>query len=160
VRGEDDITAAMRRHGDTVWRVCLLRMGSRADAQDAFQETFYSYATHDGVRFADEEHRKAWLVKVATNRCIDMLRVRSRVEPLDEGLELADPASLESTACAETKRVSEALAGLPANQRQAVYLTICEGYAPRDVAQMMGAPVKTVYSWIDRGKKHLKEALS
>ena len=67
----------MTEHGDAVWRVCLMRLGSRADAQDAFQETFLKFATHDDVAFQSAEHERAWLLRVASNHCVDMMRSRS-----------------------------------------------------------------------------------
>ena len=84
----------MAEHGNAVWRVCLMRMGSRADAQDAFQETFLKYATHAEVVFQTSEHERAWLLRVASNHCVDMLRSRSHAtESFDELGE--QPASLE-----------------------------------------------------------------
>lgn len=43
--------------------------------------------------------------------------------------------------------------------RTPVYLALYEGYTAPEIAEMLGAPVNTVYSWIARGKKTLKEAL-
>ena len=55
--------------------------------------------------------------------------------------------------------MGEALDRLPGDQRQALYLTACEGYRANEVAKMMGVPVNTVYSWVARGKKQLRKAL-
>ena len=55
--------------------------------------------------------------------------------------------------------MGEALDRLPGDQRQALYLTVCEGYRANEVAKMMGVPVNTVYSWVARGKKQLRGAL-
>lgn len=160
MRTEDDILNAMNLHGNTVWRICLLRMGSSSDAQDAFQETFCSYATHDRQEFQNDEHLKAWLIKVASNRCVDLMRKRRQTEPLDEALDIATPCEFDDDVPEPYDRVNEAMAHLPAHQRQAVYLTVCEGYSASEVAQMMDVPVNTVYSWIARGKQRLKETLS
>ncbi len=163
MRNDSDIESAMREHGDAVWRVCAMRMGSRADAQDAFQETFLSYATHDGVAFNGEDHRRAWLIRVATNRCIDMLRAAKPHDEFDDGVE--PPAALVSTEPSEQPEsalweVSEALRRLPPDQAQALYLTVCEGYSAVEAAEIMDVPVNTLYSWVARGKEHLREALS
>lgn len=144
-----------------MWRVCLLRMGQRADAQDAFQETFLAFAEHDEVAFADEGHERAWLIRVATNRCLDVLRSSAHATAsIDDSW--AETPSLEPSDHPDEAlwEVTEALGRLPADQREAVYLTVCEGYPATEVAEMMGAPVNTVYSWIARGKKTLREALS
>ena len=44
--------------------------------------------------------------------------------------------------------------------RTPVYLALYEGYTAPEIASMLDVPVNTVYSWIARGKKTLKEALS
>ena len=74
MRSAKDIERAMTAHADAVWRACALHCASQADVQDAFQETFIKYAQADGTMFADDEHRKAWLLRVAINQCKDMLR--------------------------------------------------------------------------------------
>ena len=150
----------MAEHGDAVWRVCLMRLGSRADAQDAFQETFLKYATHDEAAFQSAEHERAWLLRVASNHCVDVLRSRSHtVESLDELDERPAPLELAQDPQASLWEVGEALGRLPGEQRQALYLTVCEGYRAGEVAKMMGVPVNTVYSWVARGKKQLRKAL-
>ena len=56
--------------------------------------------------------------------------------------------------------MAEALDQLPGEQREALYLTACEGYSAVEVSSLMQAPVNTVYSWVARAKKRLKEVLS
>lgn len=161
MRSNADIENAMKTHGDAVWRVCLLRMGSRTDAQDMLQETFLSYATHDAVAFNNEEHRKAWLLKVATNRCIDALRSAAHLAgDAEEELAATPAVELSEQPEAALWEVAEALDALPGEQREALYLTACEGYSAVEVSSLMQAPVNTVYSWVARAKKRLKEVLS
>ena len=160
MRDDASIERAMAEHGDAVWRVCLMRLGSRADAQDAFQEVFLKFATHDDVAFQSAEHECAWLLRVASNHCVDMLRSRSyATESLDELGEQPTPLELAQDPQASLWEVGEALNRLPGDQRQALYLTVCEGYRANEVAKMMGVPVNTVYSWVARGKKQLRGAL-
>ena len=161
MRDSSCIEQAMDAYGDTVWRCCLARLRNRADAQDAFQDTFLAYATHDEYVFKDPEHEKAWLLRVAINTCIDLLRSpASRVAQLDpdyDTLATSEPSDNPDEALWE---VRQALGTLPGDQCQAIYLTVCEGYPATDVAEMMGVSVNTVYSWISRGKKKLREALA
>ena len=160
MRDDASIERAMAEHGDAVWRVCLMRLGSRADVQDAFQEVFLKYATHDETVFQSAEHERAWLLRVASNHCVDMLRSRSyATESLDELGEQQAPLELAQDPQAPLWEVGEALNRLPGDQRQALYLTVCEGYRANEVAKMMGVPVNTVYSWVARGKKQLRGAL-
>lgn len=164
----------MERHADTVWRVCLLYFPCEADCQDAFQETFLRYALADTTTFTDDEHRKAWLIRVARTRCLDMLKAahRTRTAGGDEALGAAEsqqgPAksTVEPTVRPDeqpgsfTSEVVDALQALDDPPRTPLYLALCEEYTAPEIAQLLDAPVNTVYSWIARGKKHLREVLS
>ena len=162
MRAQDDIESAMERHGDAVWRVCVLYFRSHIDAQDAFQDAFLKYALSDQMRFNDDEHRKAWLLRVTANVCKDMLKAASRravsleSSCADDAMSndpATQPASFES-------EVIDAMRGLDDPPRTPLYLSLCEGYTAPEIANMVDAPVNTVYSWIARVKKQLKEALS
>ncbi len=153
----------MGLYADAVWRVASLYFREPQDVQDAFQETFMRYALADGTVFADDEHRKAWLIRVARNICLDMLKAASRRSvPLDEGLlgcraESADPATQPGSFRNE---VIDALRSLDDPPRTPLYLSIVEEYPATAIAKMMDVPVNTVYSWIARGRRKLKEALA
>ncbi len=163
MRPQGDIEEAIERHGDAVWRVCVLYFRAHTDAQDAFQDAFLKYALADGTEFNGDEHRKAWLIRVAANVCKDMLKAaRRRVEPLEaidrEGCAASDdPASQPASFVSE---VVDAMRSLDDPPRTPLYLSLYEGYTAPEIADMVDAPVNTVYSWIARGKKQLKEALS
>lgn len=162
MRDATDIERAIDAHGDAVWRACVLYFGSKADAQDAFQETMLRYATHDEP-FNDDEHRKAWLIRVATNVCKDMLKAASRKNVALDDAPQALAAASTDPAVSPDSRVREALdaiRALPDPPRTPVYLALYEGYTAPEIANMVSAPVNTVYSWIARGRKQLKEALA
>lgn len=161
MRAEPDIIHTINAHGDTLWRVCVLTSNQQADAQDAFQETLLRYAMST-TAFNDEEHRKAWLIKVATNVCKDMLKAaHQKTISLDGACETntsLEPKTKENPD--ETFRaVLEAIRALTDPPRTPVYLALYEGYTAPEIAEILDAPVNTVYSWIARGKKQLREAL-
>lgn len=54
---------AMERYGDAVYRLALCRLGSRADAEDVYQDVFLRLL-RDTTAFRDGEHLKAWLLRV------------------------------------------------------------------------------------------------
>ena len=66
---------AVNAYGDSLLRLCSVMLGNREDALDAVQETFLKYMTKSPA-FNDSEHEKAWLLRVASNECKDMLRMR------------------------------------------------------------------------------------
>lgn len=161
MRPTSDIETAIDAYGDAVWRVCMLHFKNQADAEDAFQETFIKYSLSDEKKFGGGEHVKAWLIRVAQNQCRDMLRSMKRhASPApDDALLKSAPARDDSEGQAARMDIIEAMRALDDPPRTPLYLSICEGYSAVEIAEMTDAPVNTVYSWISRGKKLMREAL-
>ena len=78
------------RYGQTIYRLAYARTGSREDAEDITQETFLRLVRAN-PQFQDEEHRKAWLLRVATNCAGDLFRApwRRKNRPLEEAEHIA-----------------------------------------------------------------------
>ena len=168
MRANEDITSAIERHSDTVARVCAVYFGRRPESDDAFQDTFLKYAQSD-KEFADEEHRKAWLISVATNVCKDMLkRSEAKTVLTDQFEDSASPqwqqADPEWQPGVETDdradALNAALQKLDEKYRMALYLKYYEGYTAAEIAEMMGIPENTVYTNLARGREKLKEVLT
>ena len=161
MRDSDDITRTVREHANTVARVCSLYFGSRPERDDAFQETFLKYA-QEGRAFGDDEHRKAWLIRVATNVCKDMLKkAEAKVVLFDRIDDTAKPQwqpGIESSDRAD--ELTEALRQLDEHYRVALYLKYYEGYKASEIAQTLGIPENTVYTNLARGREKLKEVLA
>ena len=163
MRSNADIEKAIALHGTSVWRACLVYFSSRSDAEDAYQDVFLKYALADSQLFSSDEHRKAWLLRVASNVCKDMLK---RAERKNEALDTCDSVVFEPAQtdpyvqpASETSMVLDAMRKLEDPPRTPLYLALVEGYSAPEIAKFMNAPVNTVYSWIARGKAKLKEAL-
>lgn len=161
MRAKVDIEQAIDRHGDDVWRACAVYFTERADAQDAFQETFLKYSLAE-LSFDDDEHRKAWLIRVAINTCKDMLKAAHRKnlvldDDIAEGAIVAPSA--EDDPSSDLRLALKAIRNLTDPPRTPVYLSLYEGYTAPEISEMLDAPVNTVYSWISRGREQLKEAL-
>ena len=78
---------AVRKYAQTVQSVCFVRLQSVPDAEDCLQNTFVKLYTK-APYFKDEEHLKAWLLRVAVNECRKYLRDHRRETPLDSLPEL------------------------------------------------------------------------
>lgn len=168
MRGHSDIQQAIDCLGPAVWRACVLHFKATPDAEDAFQETFLKYALHEGS-FNDDEHKKAWLLRVAMNTCNDMLRRRHRSDESFEAIEQGEGAASVSELRSEDPSVQpgsslgyviDAINNLGDPPRTAVYLVLYEEYSAKEVADMLDVPLNTVYSWVSRGKRLLREALA
>ena len=161
MRANEDITSAVERHANTVVRVCALYFGHRPESDDAFQDTFLKYSQSDKV-FESEEHRKAWLISVATNTCKDMLRkAESKTVLTDQFEDTASPqwhSGVESDDRAD--ELNEALQQLDEKFRIVLYLKYYEGYTAAEIAGMLNMPENTVYTNLTRGREKLKEVLT
>ena len=66
-------TLAVQRYSDTVYRTAVHNCRCTADAEDVVQDVFEKLLHYNGI-FESEEHLKAWLLRVAINRCRDLPR--------------------------------------------------------------------------------------
>ncbi len=154
MRSEQEVSAAIGRHADTVRRLCLIRLKNEADTEDIFQNVFLKYAL-SCVDFESAEHEKAWFIRVTINACKDLLKsfFRSRTVPLEELLE--QPAQVPR----DYTDVLEAVLPLPQKYRDVVYLYYYEGYGAEEIGQLLRKSVNTVYTWLTRARKLLREKL-
>ena len=154
MRSEQEVSAAIERHADTVRRLCLIRLKNEADTEDIFQNAFLKYAL-SCVDFESAEHEKAWFIRVTINACKDLLKsfFRSRTVPLEELLE--QPAQVPR----DYTDVLEAVLTLPQKYRDVVYLYYYEGYGAEEIGQLLRKSVNTVYTWLTRARKLLREKL-
>lgn len=94
VRPADDIETTINKYGDMLYRLCILMLKNESDAEDAVQKTIIKYY-RKAPAFEDDEHEKAWLIRVATNQCRDLLRFRTRHPQIDA--EYLDNIGCETT---------------------------------------------------------------
>ena len=78
----DDIDTLIANYGDMLYRLCLIMLKNESDAEDVVQETYIKYFQKTPT-FESREHQKAWLIRVATNKCRDTLRFRVRHPHID-----------------------------------------------------------------------------
>lgn len=146
---------AFRRFGDRVFSAAFSVTGSREDADDVVQETFLKYCGQT-QEFRDEEHLKAWLLRVAINRAKDLLRAfwRRNTVPWEEYMEelrFSEP---------EDRDLFEAVMGLPRKYRVTLHLYYYEEYSITEIADILHTTQGTVKSQLSRGRKLLKTKLT
>jgi len=143
----------------------------RAEAEEILQEVFVRVWTRAELYDARLGGPKPWLVRLARNRAIDRLRARqtrgSAAMPsvneriVDAGTSAKGVRTPEVAVLdAERRgRVSDALAGLPAEQRRLIEAAFFEGYTQSELATRFGLPLDTVKTRIRAGMIAIRRRL-
>ena len=154
MRSEQEINRAIDRYADTVRRLCMIHLKNYADTEDIFQTVFLKYAL-SSVAFENEEHERAWIIRVTINACKDLLKsfFRSRTTSLDTLMGQAAPAAPEH------REVLEAVLSLPQKYRDVIYLHYYEGYSAPQISKILGKNVNTIYTLLARSRQMLRERL-
>lgn len=153
----------VRRHQDRVFSFILRLTGTRDEAMDLTQEVFMK-AWQALPEWRPEAHFSTWLLQIARNLSIDMLRRRQlvRFAPLDDELDIADTAMGPEACYAMRQRdaqLARALQRIPAGQREILLLREVEDLTYTDIAQTLGIRPGTVKSRLARARAALLERL-
>ena len=146
----------VEQNGGVVLRVCRVILGPH-DAEDAWSETFLS-AMRAYPDLPDDANAEAWLVRIAQRKAIDVLRTRRR-QPVPVG-EIPDvpgvpsPLGLPGT---EDGDLWQAVAALPAKQRQAVAYHYVAGLAYAEIANILGGTTDAARRAAADGVKNLRK---
>lgn len=154
MRSEAEANRAVSLYADTVRRICFIHLKNMEDVEDVFQDVFLKYILHEKT-FESDAHEKAWLIRVAVNACRDMLRspFRRRVCSIEDiGYE---PFYVQES----EGELLNCIFSLPDRYRDVIYLFYYEGYSAGEIAKIMHRKENTVYTWLNRARKALKEQL-
>jgi RNA polymerase sigma-70 factor (ECF subfamily) len=163
----------VRRYQDRIYTVISGMVPGREDALDLTQETFLKAYTALG-RFRQDAGFYTWLYQIAVHLCIDYNRKRKRYQeplPLDRsilqdlGIEPQDtsPAGDPERVTLNTylrAAIQTALQQLAEPFRMAVVLHDIDGLSQEEVASILGCPLGTAKSRIQRGRRQLRDLLA
>lgn len=148
----DAFEELVRRYQASIYRVALRMLGSRADAQDAAQETFVR-AWRALPRFRHDSTISTWLYRIVTRRALDKIATRRTTGTLDEVELEAGPDPAHTAEHRERLRaVREAIANLPPEQRAALVLREFEGLSYQEVANVLGTSLPAIKGRIHRAR--------
>ncbi len=153
----------LRRHEAKMYRLALRLLGVPGDAEDAVQEAFISAWRRLGT-FRGDSAFSSWLYRIVTNRCLNMIRSRRPVAPLDPTIEVSDtkltgaPERSEELA-EQVAALRHAVASLPSHQRVCWVLKESDGLSYSEIAQIVGTSPDSVRGRIHRARVHLAEEM-
>lgn len=153
LRTDKDIAALYERHVNTVYRVCFAYMKNHADTEDMVQAAFVKLINRK-ISFESEEHEKAWLIRTASNICIDSLR-----SPWRRRESLEDHTWRTGEEMPDTDEVFQAVMDLPHKYKSVVYMHYYEGYTSVEIARMLKKPPSTIRNYLHEARKLLKTRL-
>jgi RNA polymerase sigma-70 factor (ECF subfamily) len=154
-----------------VYNLCYRMLGdpdSAADAaQDAFLSAFRNLRSFRGGSF------RSWMLRIATNTCYDVLRVRKRRPSVSLDIEADDETDSSPLQIADTAEspddfaqrrelaaaIQHGLTLLPDEQRIVLILSDIQGLAYEEIAQITNSNLGTVKSRLSRGRARLREVL-
>lgn len=142
----------MDDYGDTILRVAYSYLHNMSDSEDILQETLIQVIKTNPT-FENETHKKAWLIRVASNLSknkIDYKKLRDTDE-LNEELVANEKEDLAF--------VWDAVKQLPEKFREVIHLFYQEGYSTKDISEILGRNESTVRSDLKRGRDQLKMIL-
>ena len=166
--------ALYRAYIRPVFWVAHALVGTRADAEDVVQEAFIK-AFSSFHQFKPGTNLKAWLFRILTNTCINGYRKAQRRPQTADGDDVEDwqiaraashdatglrSAEVEALDTMPDERIREALDSLSDDFRQVVMLADVEGFAYKEIAEIMGTPIGTVMSRLNRARKQLRAQLT
>jgi len=146
------------KYATDVLRVSYFYLGDRQRAEDVCQDVFVRLMTN--APDLQEGREKAWLLKVALNRCRDLWRGAwlKRVVLGSPVFEMI-PAPDESERRDDEEAMMKAIYQLPGSFREAILLYYYQGYGISEIAEMLDLPEGTISSRLSRARKKLESIL-
>lgn len=152
VISQENIGLLFDKYADMVYRVAFNIVHSREEAQDIVMDTFVALMKQ--TSFNDEGHVKAWLIRTAENKSINVTRSCrfKRNVPIDEILQNTLAAPLTEN----EHDVFDLVMRLPDKLKSTIYLHYYEDMSAAEIAAALGISEATVYKRLERGRKKLK----
>jgi RNA polymerase sigma-70 factor (ECF subfamily) len=159
-RDEAAMEEIFRRYSGAVYSVALRVLHDTGQAEDVLQEVFFQLWRNPAAFVQDRGSLGAWLVVVARNRSIDLLRRRKPTDAVEDVI-LASPVNVaeEAERNVMMQKVRQVLAELPPDQRKSLELAYFEGLSHTEIASRTGDPLGTVKTRIRQALITLRKAI-
>ena len=153
-----DFEELYERYATDVLRVCYFYLGDRQKAEDVCQDVFVRLMVN--APRLEEGREKAWLLKVALNRCRDLWRGSwARRVVLGSPVFELIPAPDDTDRRDDEEAMMTAVHALPPPFREVILLHYYQNFGISDIAVLLGLPEGTISSRLSRGRKKLETIL-
>ncbi len=158
-RDENAMEDLFRRYGGAVYSVALRVLHDTGQAEDVLQEVFLQLWRNPAAFVQQRGSLGGWLVVVARNRAIDLLRRRKPSDSVEDvvlasSVDVAEEAERNTT----MEKVRKVIADLPVEQQKALELAYFEGLSHTEIASRTGDPLGTVKTRIRQALISLRKA--
>lgn len=155
---DEQFEALYTKYANDVLRVSYFYLGDRQKAEDVTQDVFLKMLMNPPV--FEEGKEKAWLLKVALNKCRDHWKASwvKRVVLGSPLMELA-PAPDTISERIEKQDLMNAVNQLPPDFKEVILLHYYQGFGISEMAEMLNVPEGTISSRMSRARKRLEEIL-
>lgn len=146
----------LRTYADMVYKIAVRNTRELADADDVFSDTFLAYFTKK-PEFENEEHRKAWLIRVTLNFAHNSHRAQKRTTDLDERLPMHEQGFEQAELSAD---LSDALRRMRPDYREVICLFYLQELSVREIAQVLDRNESTIRTQLSRAREQLRGFLA
>jgi RNA polymerase sigma-70 factor, ECF subfamily len=160
-RGDHEAFASVIKQYDRGLRALAYRLLGDPDRMDDALQEAYVKAFRGLSSFRGESRLGTWLYRIVYNACLDELERSGRIVQLslEDAADPPDPRLDLAETVASRTGLAEALAGLAPEERAAVLLVDAQGFDYRSAGRVLGVPVGTVASRLNRARAALRRAL-
>lgn len=163
IDAKDNFIAFVRRYQNLVFSICLKLTGDYFAAEDLAQETFV--AAYQNLEKFDGENEKAWICRIASNKCVDYQKAAARrmipttQEDFPQGAQESQNEPLQMVLNQEALReLSGCCQALSPPYDSIAQLHFVEGRSAKEIAERMGVNIHTVQTQIYRAREKLKKS--
>lgn len=146
---DEEIEKTVNTYSNMLFRLCFTALKNREDAKDAVSTVFLKYISYKKP-FENNEHKKAWLIRVASNECKNTLRFNKAHAHCDID------ENVPSCRNDGEKEAINILFSLKEKYRTVMYLYYVEGYRTEEIAEILSLSASCVRKRLQYGREKLK----
>ena len=146
-----DFDATYRQYGEMLYRIAFVYLGNSHSAEDVLQDVFVTLFTNS-LKFKSEEHRKAWLIRVTQNKCINYLKNPAHKMQDIEDVQLPAQNDDDDTRLDVLKQII----ALPPKYKSVVILYYYNDFSVDEIAKILKIGKSAVKMRLKRSRELLK----